>query len=90
MRRVMELKATEILQKIDPQLAAYPGFEEAVFTMNPILKHKSKVLELNMKLKHVLPFSLYESLLHKLRLATRCQIDLTLTCEEVICTLLAL
>ena len=50
MRRVMELKATEILQKIDPQLAAYPGFEEAVFTMNPILKHKSKVLELNMKL----------------------------------------
>lgn len=86
----MELKATEILQKIDPQLAAYPGFEEAVFTMNPILKHKSKVLELNMKLKHVLPFSLYESLLHKLRLATRCQIDLTLTCEEGICTLLEL
>lgn len=71
----------ESLEKlISPSLLDY--FEDAEFVENPVFHAQKKELELSLRLKKVLPFEIYETVIREIQLSLHVHLNLTLACID--------
>lgn len=84
----MELKVIDLLKKMEVDNPDMRYFEGGSFIMTPHYRKQSQILELQMKLPKLLPFSAWDVFLMRLKKITRSQVDLSIICENTQTTVL--
>lgn len=79
---MMELRIEALVKKLGFTEAELAYFAGGSFVMTPHYRKSSNVLEMAVRLPHVLPFTLWELFLAKLKTQTRSEVALSIICEH--------
>ncbi len=78
----MELQVIDLVKKTAMDEEAVVHFEGGSFTMTPHYRKASHVLEIALHLPKVLPFKVWDIFSMRLKTITRCELALSITCDD--------
>lgn len=84
----MELKLLDLVKKMEDNNPDLKYFEHGSFVMKPVYRKRSNVIEMEVALPQPLPFKAWDVFCMRLTKITRCQVDLTIRCEQNVADLL--
>lgn len=78
----MELKLIDLVNRMEEQNPDLKYFEHGSFIMKPVYMKKANLIKMDVKLPKPLPFQVWDVFCMRLTKITRCQVDLSITCEQ--------
>lgn len=78
----MELKLIDLVKRMEENNPDLKYFEHGSFVMKPVYMKKSNLIKMDVKLPEPLPFQVWDVFCMRLTKITRCQVDLSITCEQ--------